>query len=206
MRKLHWVSLALIASPIVAMHACGGDDTTPGAAGAGGGATVGTGGAKATGGGGAATTTTSTTTTTTTTTTGGGGGGTGGGGGKVDGGGGAAPDGSPLDVTLPDVVTDGGNGNTQACTDPAAYNDAAVGLTCNDYCSTFMAICNNDPSVTDSGGFFANMGACLNACHNYTQPQVCCRAEHANNAAMMDASQSNRTTHCPHAAGRALCP
>jgi len=202
MRKLHWVSLALIASPLAVMHACGGDDTAPGGTAGAGGSTTST--TMATGGGG-----TATTTTTTTTTTGGGGGGTGAGGSKDGGGGGTGGspgDGSPLDVTLPDVLTDGGNGNTQACTDPAAYNDAAVGLTCNDYCTTFMNICNTDPSVTDSGGHFANMGACLNACHNYTQPQVCCRAEHVNNAASMDASQANRTTHCPHAIGNGVCP
>src|SRR6185503_6819729 len=51
MRKLHWVSLALIAAPLVLMHACGDDDAPAnptgggGSGGSGGSATGGKGGA-----------------------------------------------------------------------------------------------------------------------------------------------------------------
>jgi hypothetical protein len=77
------------------------------------------------------------------------------------------------------------------------------GKTCNDYCSLFMMICNTNSHVTDSSGFYASEQECKMKCNQLSQDALCCRAYHVNNAAA-DAAGS-LDTHCPHAAGLALC-
>ena len=226
MRKLHFVSLALIAAPLVLMHACGGDDTAApaGSAGSGGSGTAGSAGSGTAGAG-----TAGSTTGTAGSSPGGGGAGTGGT--KADGGGtgGTAPDGSAgtggtadggdaapkLDVAVPDlgigdsVLVSDALGPGKTCTDPAAYNEAAVGGNCHDYCMTFISTCNTDPAVAgDAGGkFYANEGECQTKCGTFSQAQLCCYSEHVNNAAA--ATGATRSMHCTHAAGtpdQSVCP
>ena len=98
MRKLHWISIAVITLPLAVAGACGGDDT----------AAPGTSGSSGKGGSSTSSTTSTTATTGTTGGTGGGGsGGTGGTGGTTAGTGGAGTGGAldaGSDRTLPDVV------------------------------------------------------------------------------------------------------
>jgi hypothetical protein len=220
MRKLHWVSLALVAAPVVLMHACGGDDTSPGGTAGSGGSTTsttgtgGSGGSGTTGTTGTAGTTGSGGTTGTAGTTGsggtagsktdGGGGATEGGGGsateggagsKVEGGAGSTAEGG--DAPSESAVSDAGN--TRTCTDPSAYMDSGLGQSCTDYCKTFLAVCNSDSALGDSGAFYANEGDCHTQCAAFSQAQLCCYAVHVQKAA--DADGGTRSLHCTHAAG-----
>jgi hypothetical protein len=213
--------MALVAAPLVLMHACGDDEPAPatggtagtagsGGSGGSGGASGGSAGTNAGGGGAGGT------------KAGGGGtagsgGSTGGGGGTTEGGAGSSTEGgagtvnvdagdAKVDVALPDVVGDGGN-PSKTCTDPSAYMDSGLGLSCNDYCKTFMDVCNSDPILGDSGAFYTNMGDCLQKCGAFSQAQLCCYAVHVNNAERFDGG--TRSTHCTHAAGAAgqnVCP
>ncbi len=220
MRKLHWVSLALIAAPVVLMHACGGDDTSPapttstgGSGGTGGSATGGSGGSSTGGSGGSATGGSAGTGGSAT----GGTGGTAGSGGMKDGGGTGgtstsdAGDAAKGDTGLTDSPSStdapGDAGGSKTCTDPAAYMDSGIGLSCNDYCKTFMDVCNSDPILGDSGAFYANEGDCRSKCNAFSQAQLCCYAVHVNNAEKFDGG--TRSAHCTHAAGAAgqnVCP
>jgi hypothetical protein len=211
MRKLHFVSLALVAAPLVLLHACGGDDTAApggsagsGTAGSGGSATAGSAGSGTAGTAGSST----------------GGGGAGGGtagtagsspdgsagtGGSADGG-----DAAKLDVAVADVVIGDsllGSDASNTCTSDAA---SAGGKSCNDYCDSFMANCNGDPVFADAGGPpYANAGACRSQCNGYSQAQLCCYITHVNNASGYDAGTGLRSAHCTHAAGAAgqtVCP
>ena len=203
MRKLHLISLALLAAPLVVMHACGDDEQpaaptgTAGSAGSGGSGTGGSGGS-GTGGGGTAGKGGS--------ATGGGGSGTAGsagsgtagsGGAKADGGpdgsggtGGSATEGGTdapksdaptSDAPISDAPMGDASAGGRVCTD-GTYSDAAIGLSCKDYCDTFMAICNAEPALDAGSAFYANRGACITSCGNFTQLQLCCRADHVRNA------------------------
>jgi hypothetical protein len=44
------------------------------------------------------------------------------------------------------------------------------------------------------------MAACITACAVLNEAALCCRAYHCT------ASMSDPATHCPHAAGEAVCP
>ncbi len=227
MRKLHWVSLALIAAPVVLMHACGGDDTAPGGtAGSGGSGTAGSAGSGTAGKAGTA----GTSGTAGTAGSGAGGSSAGAAGSKADSGpdgtgtggstteGGAGSGGSAsteggdalkLDVAVPDVaVPDVVIGDAPA--NNVCNNDAssAKAKSCADYCDTFFATCNDDAVFADAGGKpYANNGACRSSCSGFTQDQLCCYLEHVNNAANADGGL--RSTHCTHAAGAAgngVCP
>jgi hypothetical protein len=67
----------------------------------------------------------------------------------------------------------------------------APGETCADYCACMTSTCP---------GKFANNAACLSACASFAQAQICCRGYHCTLA------MSDPVTHCPHAAGEAVCP
>jgi hypothetical protein len=216
MRKLHWVSMALIAAPVALIIHCGGDDTTPAPAGS-----TGTGGSSTTAGGkggtaGAATTGGGAGATGGTAGRGGSGGsggtggsaGSGGTGGKTDGGGGTGGSGTDGGL-VPDVLTDA-PGATLACTDPNGYMDGGgVGTTCVQYCQAYFAVCNANPAVAaDAGmGYYTGQDDCVTKCHGFNQAQICCYAVHVNNASLMDASGA--AVHCKHAAGlpgNGACP
>jgi hypothetical protein len=201
MRKLHWISLSLVAAPLVLMHACGGDDSTPG--GSAGSGTAGKGGSGGSGGGG-----------TGGTATGGSGGATGGsagsGGAKTDGGGGTTTEGgagSKADGAaggLPDVVV--GDALLDVISDGAANkrceDDASPGSgqTCNDFCDKFMATCNDDAIFADAGGKpFSSPGECRQQCATFGGAALCCYITHVDNAIRYDGG--TRSTHCTHAAG-----
>jgi hypothetical protein len=229
MRKLHWVSLALVAAPLVLMHACGGDDTSPGGtAGSGGstGSTTGTGGSGGSTTGGTTTGTAGTTgsggtagTTGTGGTAGSAGSKTDGGGGATEGGGGSSTEGGAGSKVeggagstaeggdSASEVSVGDAGNAKACTDPAAYMDSGLGQTCTDYCKTFLAVCNGDSALGDSGAFYTNEGDCHTKCAAFSQAQLCCYAVHVQKAADNDGGA--RSAHCTHAAGlpgNGVCP
>jgi hypothetical protein len=72
------------------------------------------------------------------------------------------------------------------CMDPEA-----PGETCADYCTCMTSTCP---------GKFASNAACLSACASFAQAQICCRGYHCTLA------MSDPVTHCPHAAGEAVCP
>jgi hypothetical protein len=67
----------------------------------------------------------------------------------------------------------------------------APGSTCATYCACMTSTCPTK---------FASPAACLDACAVFDSAQLCCRAYHCVNA------MSAPVTHCPHAAGEALCP
>jgi hypothetical protein len=209
MRKLHWVSLALIAAPLVLMHACGGDDTTPapasGTAGSGG---SGGSGGSATGGGGNGGSATGGS------ATGGGGNGGSATGGSAGKGGSAGSGGSATDGGGGTTSSEGGDAaKSDAISDAASTSDANAtcgddaspgnGQSCKDYCTLFLAICNSNTKVTDSGSFYSSNGDCMSKCNALSQTALCCRAYHVNNA-NGDAADA-KDTHCPHAAGLSLC-
>ena len=50
-----------------------------------------------------------------------------------------------------------------------------------------------------SEGTFVSQAECLSLCEFFDDAQLCCRAWHVTAAA------TNATTHCPHAAGDAVC-
>jgi len=174
-----------------------------GTAGTGGGGTAGTG----TGGGG----------------TGGGKGGTGGTAGTDAGTAGTDGGGTPGDSgTDSDATTDGSTPDgdatvppSDATTDSADTGDAALntcapdggggaGQTCDNYCTTFIAVCKPLP---DHATYFADKAACMTQCAAYTQPVLCCRAEHVNfAAAAVDAGGTSTNVHCGHARGLNTCP
>jgi hypothetical protein len=137
-----------------------------------------------------------------------GGGGMAGSGGAKDGGGGStggsggtvSVDAGDAKLDVPAILDAPSEANT-SCTDDASMG---AGQTCNDYCTLFLAICNDNSHVTDSGAFYMNKGDCMSKCNGLSQAALCCRAYHVNNANSNDAS-ATRDTHCPHAAGLALC-
>ena len=187
MRKLHWVSIVLLAAPIAFASACGDDDSgggaTGGSTGTGGGGTGGGG----TGGGGTGGSETGGTTGTGGSETGG----TTGTGGTVDDGGtgGSADDGGGTGG----AADDGGGtegGGEKVCPDDYPQM-VAQGATCRDYCDCMMATCASK---------FADDAACMTACAAITVDQLCCRTYHCDNA-----TKGNTDTHCGHAVGMDLC-
>jgi hypothetical protein len=185
MRKLHWVSIVLLAAPLAFVGACGDDDSSgsgTGGSGTGGGGTGGGGtGGSETGGSG---------------TGGGETGGSGTGGGETGGGGtggatddggtgGAADDGGGTGGAADDGGTSEGGGDKVCPNDYA--QEVARGATCQDYCDCMADTC---------GTQFANVDACMAACNAMTVDQLCCRTWHCNNA-----KGGNAETHCQHAIG-----
>ena len=215
MRKLYFVSLALVAAPLVLMHACGGDDAAApgGTAGSGGSGTAGSGGSATAGSAGSGTAGKAGS------SSGCGGAGTAGmagtAGAPSDGsaGTGSSTDGgdAKLDVVaIPDVVIGDsllGSDASNVCTSDAA---SAGGKSCNEYCDSFMANCNSDPVFADAGGApYSSPGDCRSKCNGYNQAQLCCYITHVNNATGYDAGTDLRSAHCTHAAGAAgqtVCP
>jgi hypothetical protein len=212
--------MALVAAPLVLMHACGDDEPAPatggtagtagsGGSGGSGGASGGSAGTNAGGGGAGGT------------KAGGGGtagsgGSTGGGGGTTEGGAGSSTEGgagtvnvdagdAKVDVALPDVVGDGGGQGNKTCEDETS---TANGKTCNDYCEAFIPTCNSESSL-DAGGMYANPGDCRQKCASFSNAALCCYIVHVTNASGYDAGTGLRSTHCTHAAGQAgqtVCP
>jgi hypothetical protein len=74
---------------------------------------------------------------------------------------------------------------------PTCNDSQAPGATCATYCACMTATCSSK---------FPSMAACITACSQLPEAAICCRAYHCT-AAMGDA-----VTHCPHAAGEAVCP
>ena len=188
MRKLHWVSMVLLAAPIAFASACGGDDTSGGGTGG----STGTGGATGTGGSDTGGSGTGGGDTGGSTGTGGSdtGGSTGTGGTTDEGGtGGAATD----DGGTGGSTTDDGGNHTEggaALVCPDTYEqEVARGATCQDYCDCMTGTCDTK---------FADNDACMTACMAITVDQLCCRTYHCNNA-----KGGNAELHCNHAVGMA---
>ena len=96
---------------------------------------------------------------------------------------------------------------------PYASPFPAMGETCTTYCNNYDTTCKanvaGNPAWTNDK--YADKAACMTDCMNkfgYTgddvQAALCCRAYHVKNAAM-GGTDANKLTHCPHAAGKALC-
>jgi hypothetical protein len=78
--------------------------------------------------------------------------------------------------------------------------DLGAGITCTHYCATFMSTCSAAiPDVYD------DLAQCMSECPSFSQEQICCRGYHADLAATTP-SPNAVPTHCPHAAGRSVCP
>jgi hypothetical protein len=83
-----------------------------------------------------------------------------------------------------------------------------MGESCTSFCNNYDTTCK--ANVTGwTNDKYADKAACMTDCTNkfgYTgddvQAAICCRGYHVKNAA---GSDENKKTHCPHAAGKALC-
>jgi hypothetical protein len=80
---------------------------------------------------------------------------------------------------------------TKKCAPTCVSDPSAAGATCATYCSCMTSAC---------AGKFADYAACITACETFVEPQLCCRAYHCSVAV------GDPVTHCPHAAGEAICP
>jgi len=213
MRKLHWVSLALISAPLVLMHACSDDDQpanpTGGSGGSGGSGGATSGGGKAATGGSGGTGGSATGGSAGSAGSAGTGGGSteGGAGSTTEGGAGStgseAGDAPKVDAPVVDAPSDASN---KACENDA---NAMKGKTCSDYCDTFIATCNDDPIFTADGGSkpYASAGDCRSKCNAFLDDQLCCYLVHVDNATKYDGG--TRSTHCTHAngsPGNMVCP
>jgi hypothetical protein len=189
MRKLHWVSMVLLAAPIAFASACGGDDTSGGGTGG----STGTGGTTGTGGGDTGGSTgTGGGDTGGSTGTGGGdtGGSTGTGGTTDDGGtGGAATDDGG---TGGSATTDDGGGGEAAAAKACTMDGDSKGKTCDDYCTAWDDNCAGEAGFMD---VYANTDACMAACAAFNDSQLCCRITHAGLAS------GAADPHCFHAQG-----
>ncbi len=81
------------------------------------------------------------------------------------------------------------NPTTHTCA-PTCTDSQAPGATCATYCGCMTATC---------GSKFASQAACIDACASFIESQLCCRGYHCT------AAMSDSVTHCPHAAGEAVC-
>ena len=97
----------------------------------------------------------------------------------------------PSSTSTSTTTTASGTVTTTSTTLLTCQSGAATGATCATYCSCMVAECP---------GKFASEAACLSACPSFSETQLCCRAEHCGHA------NSDPGTHCPHAAGEAVCP
>ncbi len=90
-----------------------------------------------------------------------------------------------------------------------------MGETCATYCANYETTCQANVTGGWTNDKYATKAACLTDCMNnfgYTgadiQSAICCRGYHVKNAAMGtndDEKKAAKNTHCPHAAGKALC-
>jgi hypothetical protein len=204
MRKLHWISMALIAAPFALAGACGGDDTTGGGAagtstGSSGSGTAGT----SSSGGSAGSTTGSSGSAGSTNTAGSlgtGGSGTGGTTGGMAGT--AAPDSGGAGTASKDAATETAvdDGSSTKCT---VATDPANGKSCADYCTAFYKVCTARPVTMNT---YTSPADCVTKCKAFNQSQLCCRAQHAVTvAANPDGGTDYLDAHCGHTIGIGLC-
>ena len=92
-----------------------------------------------------------------------------------------------------------GGASGKVCTNPTADAVSAKGDTCAVYCASYLSTCATYNGTDET---FANEAECLSTCELFDDAQLCCRAYHVRNAV---ASTAAATTHCPHAAGNAVC-
>ena len=92
-----------------------------------------------------------------------------------------------------------GGASGKVCTNPTTAEVSAKGDTCARYCASYLSTC---AAYNTSDGTFDDEAACLSTCELFDDAQLCCRAYHVRNAAPSTAAA---TTHCPHAAGNAIC-
>jgi hypothetical protein len=77
-----------------------------------------------------------------------------------------------------------------------------LGLSCDEYCVTFIAVCKPIPAHAN---YFLDKADCMTKCAAYNQDQICCRAEHAYLARDTADAGADATTHCGHASGMSIC-
>ncbi len=202
MRKLHWISMSLVAAPFAFMGACGGDDTTTGG-GAGSSSTAGSGGS------GTAGTRSSGGSSGSGTSSGGSAGsaataGSSGSGGAATGGaaGTSAPDsGGSGTASTGDAAAETAAGDNGASTKCTLANDPGNGKSCMDLCDGYFTNCKAHAATASK---YDNKAACVTDCKTLTQPQLCCRANHAVTLSAMP-TQDNIDMHCPHLIGMNPC-
>jgi hypothetical protein len=209
MRKLHWISMALVVAPFAFAGACGGDDTTGGGAGAAGTST----GSSGSGGSGMAGTSSSGGSSGSGTSSGGSSGSvnTGGSSGSAGAGTGgmagtAAPDsggGGSAGAGTGDAAAETAGGDDGSSTKCTVANDPGIGKSCKDLCDGYFKTCKERTATMST---YANQAACVTACKGLTQAQMCCRALHAvtvsTTPGMNDAYYD---MHCGHVIGMSPC-
>jgi len=204
MRKFHWISMALLAAPFAFTNACGGDDTAPatgavssgGSSGAGGSGTAGT---SSTGGSSGSATSTGGSSGSAST------GGSSGSGGSGTGGtaGGAAGDGAGGSASVKDAAAESASSDDGSSTKCTTANDPGLGKSCKDLCDGYFKNCKTHTATASK---YTDQAACVTDCKTLTQPQLCCRANHAVTlSAIATPTASDLDTHCPHLIGMAPC-
>ena len=79
-----------------------------------------------------------------------------------------------------------------------------MGLSCDDYCTTFLAVCTPIAMYSTT---YTSKADCMTKCQPTTQDQLCCRAQHVNLARDAADGGASRTMHCGHSVGsNATCP
>jgi hypothetical protein len=122
---------------------------------------------------------------------------------------GGAPDGSAgtggTAGGMPEAGRDGTT-DADASTGDSGLNTCntagpALGLTCDDYCSTFITVCKPIPLWMNT---YADKAACMSACASLNQAALCCRAQHVNLARDADGG-ADISMHCGHSTGMSPC-
>jgi hypothetical protein len=73
-----------------------------------------------------------------------------------------------------------------------------MGLTCDDYCSTFITVCK---PIAMWSATYTDKADCMTKCAPLSQGALCCRAEHVNFARDAGDAGAAKSTHCGHATG-----